>query len=69
MITGTLEGSSREEAKTALEALGARVSESVSRKTTGVIVGESPGSKLQKAEELGVAILTEDDLRALLRAR
>ncbi len=68
VITGTLEGSSREEAKAALEALGAKVSESVSRKTTGVIVGESPGSKLRKAEELGVAVLTEDDLRELLRA-
>ena len=55
VITGTLEGSSREEAKAALEALGAKVSDSVSRKTTGVIVGESPGSKLRKAEELGVA--------------
>jgi len=68
VITGTLERSSREEAKAALEALGAKVSESVSRKTTGVIVGESPGSKLRRAEELGVAILTEDDLRELLRA-
>ena len=69
VITGTLEGSSREEAKAALEALGAKVSDSVSRKTTAVIVGESPGSKLKKAEELGVAILTEDDLRGLLGAR
>ena len=69
VITGTLEATTREEAKAALEALGAKVSESVSRKTTGVIVGESPGSKLRKAEELGVAILTEDDLRGLLRAR
>ena len=69
VITGTLESSSRAEAKAALEALGAKVSESVSRKTTGVIAGESPGSKLQKAEELGVAVLSEDDLRELLRAR
>jgi DNA ligase (NAD+) len=45
VITGTLEGYSREEAKAALEALGAKVSDSVSKKTTGVFVGESPGSK------------------------
>jgi DNA ligase (NAD+) len=66
VITGTLEGWSREEAKTALEALGAKVSESVSGKTTGVVVGESPGSKLQKAQRLAVPVLTEDDLRKLL---
>ncbi|MDQ3670632.1 MAG: helix-hairpin-helix domain-containing protein, partial [Actinomycetota bacterium] len=68
VITGTLEGLKREEAKSALEALGAKVSESVSGKTTGVIVGEAPGSKAQKAEELGVPILSEADLSALLRA-
>jgi DNA ligase (NAD+) len=66
VITGTLESWSRDEAKTSLEALGAKVAESVSGKTTGVIVGESPGSKLQKAQKLGVPILSEDDLRALL---
>ena len=66
VITGTLEGFKREEAKAALEALGARVSDSVSKKTSGVIVGESPGSKAQKAETLGVPILSEDDLRALV---
>jgi DNA ligase (NAD+) len=66
VITGTLEVYKREEAKAALEALGAKVSESVSGKTTGVVVGESPGSKAQKAEKLGVPTLTENDLRALL---
>ena len=66
VITGTLEGWSREQAKAALEALGAKVSDSVSGKTTGVIAGESAGSKLQKAEKLGVPVLSEDDLRALL---
>jgi DNA ligase (NAD+) len=69
VITGTLEGFRREEAKAALEALGAKVSESVSGKTTGVIVGESPGSKAQKAEQLGVPLLTEDELSSLLRTR
>jgi DNA ligase (NAD+) len=69
VITGTLEGWSREGAKAALEELGARVSESVSGKTTGVVVGESPGSKLQKAQRMGVPVLSEDDLRDLLATR
>ena len=67
VITGTLESYSREEARAALEALGAKVSDSVSSRTTGVIVGEEPGkSKLTKAEKAGVPILTEADLLALL---
>ena len=66
VITGTLEAYSREQAKAALEALGAKVSDSVSKKTTGVIVGESPGSKAAKAAKAGVPILGEADLRALL---
>jgi DNA ligase (NAD+) len=69
VITGTLEGFTREEAKAALERLGAKVTDSVSRKTTGVIVGESPGSKAQKAERAGVPILAEADLVELLSAR
>ncbi len=66
VITGTLESFSREEAKAALEALGAKVSDNVSKKTTGVVVGESPGSKAAKAEKAGVPILGEDDLKELL---
>jgi DNA ligase (NAD+) len=66
VITGTLEGWTRDEAKAALEELGAKVTDSVSKKTTGVVVGESPGSKAQKAVKLGVPVLSEDDLRALL---
>ncbi len=67
VITGTLEGFTREQAKAELEALGAKVSDSVSSKTTGVIVGEEPGkSKLTKAEQAGVPQLTEADLVALL---
>jgi DNA ligase (NAD+) len=69
VITGTLEGWTREEAKAALEALGAKVTDSVSKKTTGVVVGESPGSKAQKAEKLGVPVLAEADFRRLLEAR
>jgi len=66
VITGTLESFSREEAKAALESQGAKVSESVSKKTTGVVVGEEPGSKLQKAQRTGVPILDEQALKALL---
>jgi DNA ligase (NAD+) len=66
VITGTLESMSREQARDALEALGAKVSDNVSKKTTGVFVGESPGSKVAKAQKAGVPILAEDDLKALL---
>jgi DNA ligase (NAD+) len=69
VITGTLESMSREEARAALEALGAKVSDNVSKKTTGVFVGESPGSKVAKAEKAGVPILAESDLAALLAER
>jgi DNA ligase (NAD+) len=69
VITGTLEAWSRDQAKSALEALGAKVTDSVSKKTTGVVVGESPGSKAAKAEKLGVPVLSEADLLDLLRAR
>ncbi len=67
VITGTLEGFTREQAKAELEALGAKVSDSVSSKTTGVVVGEEPGkSKVTKAEKAGVPQLSEADLLALL---
>ena len=68
VITGTLERYTREEAKSALERLGAKVSDSVSTKTTGVIVGESPGTKAQKAQQAGVPLLAEADLVELLSA-
>lgn len=61
VITGTLESMSRDEAGEVLRALGAHISGSVSKKTTGVIAGESAGSKLDKAESLGVPVLTESD--------
>ncbi len=67
VITGTLESFTREEAKAALEALGAKIGDSVSKKTAGVIAGESPGSKLAKAQKAGVPILDEQALKNLLR--
>jgi DNA ligase (NAD+) len=68
-ITGTLEGYTREEAAAALEALGAKVSDSVSKKTTALIAGEGPGaSKISKAQSSGVPVLTEADLRELISA-
>ena len=59
VITGTLSSMSREEAKEKLQALGAKVSDSVSSKTTAVIVGEAPGSKAEKAKKLNVPVLDE----------
>lgn len=59
VFTGSLSSMSRDEAKALVRELGADVSESVSKKTTYVVVGEDPGSKAEKAEELGVEILDE----------
>ncbi|OZB74681.1 MAG: DNA ligase (NAD(+)) LigA [Halothiobacillus sp. 14-55-98] len=67
VLTGTLEGMTREEAGERLKALGAKVSGSVSSKTTAVIAGSEAGSKLTKAQELGVPVLDEADLQELLR--
>jgi len=62
VLTGTFESMGREDAKAKLIALGARVSGSVSAKTYAVIAGRDPGSKVTKAEALGVTILSETDL-------
>ena len=67
VITGTLDGFTRDEAAAALASLGAKVSDNVSKKTTGVVVGESPGSKVAKAQKAGVPILSEADLRELVK--
>jgi DNA ligase (NAD+) len=66
VLTGSLSSMTREEAKHRLQELGASVSGSVSSKTAAVIAGEKPGSKLRKAEGLGVAVLSEQDLLRLL---
>ena len=66
VITGTLDGMTREEARVALEALGAKVSDSVSKKTTAVIAGEAAGSKLTKAQALGLPVLNTEGLQDLL---
>ncbi len=69
VLTGTLAALSREEAKEKLEALGAKVSGSVSKKTDYVVAGVEAGSKLDKAQELGVAVLDEQQFLALLEVR
>jgi DNA ligase (NAD+) len=65
VITGTLANMSREEAKEMLESMGARVTASVSKKTDFVLAGENPGSKLDKAKALGIAIYSEDEINKL----
>jgi DNA ligase (NAD+) len=65
VITGTLPGFSREAAKEYIQARGGKVTDSVSKKTSFVVVGDAPGSKYEKAQGLGVAILDESGLRRL----
>jgi DNA ligase (NAD+) len=66
VLTGTLASMSREEAAAAIEQLGGKVSGSVSRKTSYLVVGEDAGGKLDKAKELGVQVLAEDEFRTLI---
>ncbi len=65
MVTGSLPVLSRSEAKAFIEQRGGRVTGSVSGKTDYLVVGEDPGSKLDKARDLGVPELDEDGLREL----
>jgi DNA ligase (NAD+) len=66
VITGTLLSLGRDEAKAAVEDRGGKVTSSVSRKTSVVVAGESPGSKLAKAEEMGVPVMDEASFVRLL---
>jgi DNA ligase (NAD+) len=67
VLTGTLPNLSREDAKARIEAAGGRVSGSVSTKTNYVVAGEDAGSKLDKAKELGVAVIDEGELEKMLK--
>ncbi|MCM8827799.1 MAG: NAD-dependent DNA ligase LigA [Candidatus Omnitrophica bacterium] len=67
VITGTLENHTREEMKTELNRHGARVSENISRETDYLITGKNPGSKLEKARNLGIKIITEEEATKIIR--
>ena len=69
VLTGTLAGRTRDEAAAQIEGAGGKVTSSVSKKTTAVIAGEDPGSKLEKARALGVPVWDEEQLEAALEGR
>ncbi|HOB19923.1 MAG TPA: NAD-dependent DNA ligase LigA, partial [Candidatus Atribacteria bacterium] len=66
VLTGTLDKYTRDEAKAIIEERGGRVSGSVSKKTDYVLAGENAGSKLAKAKELGITIISEEDFENML---
>jgi DNA ligase (NAD+) len=68
IVTGTLPTMSRSEAVTRIEGAGGKVTGSVSKKTTAVVAGESPGTKLDKARKLGIEVIDEDELLRRLGA-
>jgi DNA ligase (NAD+) len=65
VITGTLPTLSRDQVKELIESHGGKVTDSVSKKTSYLVLGESPGSKFDKAKTLGVKIIGEDEIRKL----
>ena len=67
VLTGSLEQFTRDEAGAMIEAQGGKVSGSVSKKTSYVVAGEAAGSKLRKAEELGIPVLSETEFLQLLQ--
>jgi DNA ligase (NAD+) len=68
VLTGSLDGYTRDEATQAIEALGGKVTSSVSKRTDYVVAGDAPGSKLDKAKDLGIAVLDEAALSELLKS-
>ena len=66
-MTGSLEKYTRDEATNLIEKLGGKVSSSVSKKTNYVLTGEEAGSKLEKAKNLGVTIITEDEFEEMVK--
>ena len=66
MLTGSLERFTRDEATKMIEDRGGKASGSVSKKTTYVVAGEAAGSKLRKAQELGIPVLTEEEFLQLM---
>ena len=69
VLTGTLENFTRDEAKREIEQLGGRVTGNVTRKTNYLVLGKEPGQKYQKAKEIGINILEENDFREMLKKR
>jgi DNA ligase (NAD+) len=67
VFTGSLKTFARDEARTLVESLGAMTSSSISKKVDFVVVGEDPGSKYDKAKELGIKILTEEEFKKMVR--
>ena len=67
VLTGTLEKYSRNEASSIIEKFGGKTSSSVSKKTDYVLAGEEAGSKLTKAQELGVKIISENDFEDMIK--
>ena len=67
VLTGGLDGYTRQEAKQRIEQLGGRVTSSVSKKTDYVVAGTDPGSKLEQAEKLGIQIVNEEEFSNLLQ--
>ena len=67
VLTGSLERFDRKSAEAMIQERGGKASGSVSKKTTYVVAGEAAGSKLKKAQELGIPVLTEDEFAAMLQ--